>query len=117
MSYTYDQLKGMTVAQLREIAAGLQHDAVQGYTQLNKEHLLDALCKALNIDTHTRHKLNIKSTDKAGVKAEMKALHKKRDAALEAHDHKQLKAVRRQLHSLRRSLRKAAAHAKLQAKG
>jgi hypothetical protein len=116
MPYTYDQLKGMTVAELREIAAGIQHEAVQGYTQLNKEHLLVALAKALNIDTHTRHKLNIKETDKAGVKAEMKALHLKRDTALEAHDHAQLKAVRRQLHALRRSLRKAAAHEKQQSK-
>ncbi len=113
MAYTYDQLKGMTVAQLREIAAGVEHDAVKGYTQLNKEHLLDALCKALNVDTHTRHKLNIQGMDKEKVKAEMKALHKKRDAALESHDPKQLKAVRRQLHALRRSLRRAAAHAKL----
>ena len=107
MPYTYDELKGMTVAQLREIAAGIQHDAVQGYTQLNKEHLLLALAKALNLDTHTRHKLG--GIDKSGVKSQMKQLKKSRDAALKAHDHAQLKQVRRQLHSLRRSLRKAAA--------
>ena len=116
MQYTYDQLKGMTVAELREIAAGIQNEAVQGYTQLNKEHLLAALCKALNIDTHTRHKLNIAGMDKAGVKLEMRALKLKRDAALESHDHAQLKAARRRLHALRRSLRKAAAHAKQQGK-
>jgi len=110
MPYTYDQLKGMTVAQLREIAAEIQHEAVQGYTQLNKEHLLVALAKALNLDTHTRHKLG--GIDKAGVKVQMKELHKKRDGALETHDHAELKAVRRQLHALRRSLRKAAAAAK-----
>ena len=107
MAYTYDQLKGMTVAELREIAAGILHEAVQGYTQLNKEHLLVALAKALNLDTHTRHK--IQGIDKSGVKSQMKELRKKRDTALEAHDHAQLKSVRRQLHSLRRSLRKAAA--------
>jgi len=107
MAYTYNQLKGMTVAELREIAAGVQHEAVQGYTQLNKEHLLAALAKALNIDTHTRHKLA--GVDKAGVKLQMKELKKKRDAALKAHDHSGLKNVRRQLHSLRRSLRKTAA--------
>jgi hypothetical protein len=114
MPYTYDQLKGMTVAQLRDIAAGIQHEAVQGYTQLNKEHLLTALAKALNLDTHTRHKLG--AIDKANVKAQMKELHKKRDAALESHDHAQLKAARRQLHSLRRSLRKVAASVKKQSK-
>ena len=112
MAYKYDELKGMTVAQLREIAAGIQHEAVQGYTQLNKEHLLAALAKALNIDTHTRHKLG--GIDKANVKAQMKQLKKSRDAALEAHDHAQLKQARRQLHAMRRSLRKAAAAANKQ---
>jgi hypothetical protein len=107
MAYTYDQLKGMTVAQLREIAAGIQHEAVQGYTQLNKEHLLVALAKALNLDTHTRHKLG--GIDKAGVKAKMHEMKKSRDAALENHDHAKLKSTRRELHALRRSLRKAAA--------
>jgi hypothetical protein len=109
MAYTFDQLKGMTVAQLREIAAGIEHEAVKGYTQLNKEHLLTALCTALNIDTHTRHKSKVAGVDKAAVKIQMKELKKKRDAALEAHNHAELKAVRRQLHELRRSLRKAVA--------
>jgi hypothetical protein len=31
----YEELKQMTVAQLREIAAGIEHDAVKGRTQLN----------------------------------------------------------------------------------
>jgi hypothetical protein len=114
MAYTYDELKGKTVAELRDIAAGIQHDAVQGYTQLNKEHLLTALAKALSLDTHTRHKLG--GIDKAGVKAQMHQLRKSRDAALEARDHAQLKKVRRELHSLRRSLRKAAAAQKLHEK-
>lgn len=114
MAYTYDELKGKTVAELREIAAGIQHEAVQGYTQLNKEHLLAALAKALNIDTHTRHKAA--GVDKAGIKAQMHAMKKKRDAALESHDHVQLKKVRRELHSLRRSLRKAAAAQKMHEK-
>ncbi len=113
MEYTYDQLKGMKVSDLRGIAAGIEHEAVKGYTQLNKEHLLAALCTALNIDTHTRHKIKeVVGLDKAAVKAQMKSLKVKRDAALEAHDHAELKTVRRQLHALRRSLRKAAAMAR-----
>ncbi len=112
MSYTFDELKGKTVAELREIAAGIEHEAVKGYTQLNKEHLLTALCTALNIDTHTRHKSKVAGLDKANIKTQMKALKKTRDATLEKHDHAGLKAVRRQLHELRRSLRKAAAKAK-----
>jgi hypothetical protein len=111
MQYTFDQLKGMTVAELREIAGGIQHDAVKGYTQLNKEHLLTALCTALNIDTHTRHKSKIAGKDKAGIKAHFKELKAARNAALEAHDHVQLKSVRRQMHECRRTLRKAAAQA------
>jgi hypothetical protein len=116
MEYTFDQLKKMTVAQLREIASGIQHEAVQGYTQLNKEHLLAALCNVLSIDTHTKHKIKDAAVDKAGIKFQMKALKVQRDAALEAHDHAQLKSVRRQLHGLRRSLRKAAAGARRQKK-
>jgi uncharacterized protein YpiB (UPF0302 family) len=111
MEYTYDQLKGLTVAELREIAAGIEHEAVQGYTQMNKEHLLAALCSALKIDTHTRHKIKAAGIDKTGVKTEMKTLKKQRNAALEAHDHAQLKKIRRRLHELRRSLRKAALQA------
>lgn len=107
MPYTYDELKRKTVAELREIAAGIEHEAVQGYTQLNKEHLLAALAKALNLDTHTRHKVT--GIDKAKIKSEMKALKKERDAALESHDRAQLKKVRRQMHALRRSLRRSAA--------
>jgi len=109
MEYTYDQLKKMKVTELREIAAGIENEAVQGYTQLNKEHLLAALCDALNIDTHTRHKSKATGSDRAEIKTQMKALKKQRDAALEAHDHAQLKKVRRQLHGLRRTLRKTAA--------
>jgi hypothetical protein len=32
MAYTYHLLKEKTVADLREIAKGIQHEAVQGYT-------------------------------------------------------------------------------------
>ncbi len=108
MTYTFDQLKGMTVAELREIAATIEHEAVRGYTQMNKEHLLSVLCKVLNIDMHARHKIKVAGVDKSAVKAQIKALKVERDAALSAHDHVQLKTIRRKLHELRRSLRKAA---------
>ena len=52
MAYTFEELKHKTVAQLREIAAGIDHPAVQGFTQLHKEQLLPGLCKALGIDRH-----------------------------------------------------------------
>ena len=108
MSFSYEQLREKTVAELREIAAGIKHEAVQGYTQLNKEHLLAAMCKALNIDMHLHRKVKAAGINKPHIKSQMKELKKKRGTALEAHDHKQLKVVRRQMHELRRALRKAA---------
>lgn len=105
MEYTFHDLKGKTVAQLREIAAGIQHEAVQGYTQLNKEHLLAAICQALNIDMHEHHK--VVGLDKTSVKGQIKALKQERAAALEAHDSKKLKEVRKQIKKLKNQLRRA----------
>lgn len=105
MAYTYEELKHKTVAELREIAAGTEHEALQGYTQLNKEHLLAALCKALGIDTHQHHE--VKGINKSELKAKMKQLKAKRDEALAAHDHAGLKSVRRQIHHLKRAIHKA----------
>lgn len=104
MAYTYEQLHGMTIAELREIAKGVHTDMVQGYTQMNKEHLLPALCKALGIDTHAHHHL-AEGFNKAGVKARMKALKAERAKAIGAHDHEKLKALRRELHSLNHQIR------------
>jgi DNA-binding IclR family transcriptional regulator len=106
MAHTYEELKGMTVAQLREIASGVEHEAVQGYTQLNKEHLLAALCKAFNITMH-EHKVVI-GVNKTAIKSQISQLKKKRDEALATHDHTQLKAVRREIHELKRKLHRAA---------
>ena len=106
MAYTYEELKKMTVAALREIAKGIEHEAVKGYSQLNKEHLLQALCQALGIDAHIHHQAKV--ADKAATKSRMRALKKKRDQALAAHDQTQLKFIRRQLHHLKRNLNKAA---------
>jgi hypothetical protein len=107
MAHTYEELKAMTVAQLRDVAAGLSSEAVQGYTQLNKEHLLAATCKALNIDMHEHRK--VIGVDKSSVKAEIHKLRTGRDNALVAHDHKQLKSIRRQIHDLKKKLHRSAA--------
>jgi hypothetical protein len=108
MPHTYDELKGKTVAELREIAAGIKHEAVQGHTQMNKEHLLAALCKALNLDMHVHRKVAAAGQNKSQIKSQIKELKKKRGIALQAHDHAQLKTVRHQMHELRRALRRAA---------
>jgi hypothetical protein len=105
MAHTYEELKIKTVAELREIAAGIEHDALQGYTQLNKDHLLVALCKALNIEMHAHHE--VKGLNKSEVKVQIRELKKKRDEALAAHDHTRLKDVRRQIHHLKRKIHRA----------
>jgi hypothetical protein len=105
MAHTYDELKTMTVAQLREVAKGIQHEAVRGYTQLNKDHLLVAVCRALGLDTHVHH--HVVGLDKAAIKARIRALKKERDAALEAHDHAGLSIIRRRIHRLKRDIHKA----------
>ena len=104
MAYTYEELKTKTVAELRDIAKTVeQHDAVQGYSQMNKEHLLPALCKALGIETHAHHAVS--GIDKPAIKAKMRELKKKRDAALAAHDPDKLRSARRERHHLNRQIR------------
>lgn len=104
MTYTYEQLKHMTVAELREIAKGTDGEIVQGYTQLNKEHLVGALAKALGIQ-HEHHE--VVGVDKAAIKSRIRELKQKREAAIAAHDHAELKMVRRTIHRLKRQIHKA----------
>ena len=103
MAPTYHELKEKTVAELREMAKGVQHPAVQGYSQMNKERLLPALCRALNIDMAEHHVAQ--GIDKPAIKGKMRELKKQRDQALEAHDSDTLKSVRRQIHALNREIR------------
>ena len=103
MAYTYHDLKTKTVQDLRSIAKDLQHEAVQGALQMNKEHLLPALCKALGIDAHEHH--SAVGIDKPAIKAKMKALKQKKAAALEAHDRSAIRSLRRQIHGLNRQIR------------
>ena len=104
MAYTVEQLKHKTVAELRDIAKDIEHEAVQGYTQLNKEHLIVAISKALGLQ-HEHHE--VVGVDKAAIKARIRDLKKKREEALTAHDHAQLKVVRRTIHRLKRQIHKA----------
>ncbi|MCH8021098.1 hypothetical protein IH785_14705 [candidate division KSB1 bacterium] len=105
MAHTYDELKHSTLAQLKEIAKEMDHEAVEGFTQMNKDHLLQALCKALGIEMHVHHE--VVGIDKSSIKKQIKELKVERDKALEAHDHKQLKDVRRQIRKLKHKIRRA----------
>ena len=101
---TFEQLRHRTLADLREMAKGIEHEAVQGYTQMNKEHLLVALSKALGIQHEHHAAVGI---DKSGIKARIRELKTQRAAAIEAHDRAQLKVVRRTIHRLKRRIHKA----------
>jgi DNA-binding IclR family transcriptional regulator len=104
MAFTFEELKHKTIADLRDIAKGIEHEAVQGYTQMNKEHLLVALSKALGIK-HEHH--DVVGVDKASIKARIRQLKAKREEAIAAHNHAELKTVRRTIHRLKRRIHKA----------
>lgn len=106
MAQTYEELKKKKVVELRQMAAGIEHDAVKGYTQMNKDHLLKALCSALGIDMHAHHIAKIKN--KTQIKTTIQELKKKRDEAIAAHDRATLKVVLRKIHHFKRALHKAA---------
>ena len=99
MAHTYEELKGKTVAELREIA----RDTVQGASQMNKERLLPALCQALGLEMREHH--TVTGIDKSTIKAQIRDLKSERDRALDTHDHLKLKAIRRQIHHLTHQIR------------
>jgi hypothetical protein len=103
--YDYDALHSMNVHQLQEIAEGVDHEAVHGFTTMHKEELLHALCKAFGIEEHVHHE--VVGIDKAAVKAKINALKMERDEALAAGDKKRLKRIRRRIHRLKHRIRKA----------
>ena len=104
MAHTFPELKHKTLAELKEIAAEIK-PAVEGYTQMNKDHLLEAICKALNIDMHVHHE--VKGIDKPAIKAKIREWKKKRAEALAAGDHKALRLALDHIHSYKHQLRKA----------
>ena len=107
MAHTYAELKDKTVADLRDIAKDIDHEAVKGFSQLNKEHLLDALCIALKLDKKAHIVLDVAL--KTTVKSKIKELKKKRDELIVAKDKKNLHLLRRKLHRLKRQIHKVTA--------
>ena len=102
---SFEELKHKTVGELRDMAAAMPHDALKGHTQMNKEHLLKAICQALKIDMHAHHE--VVGIDKTAIKVQLRQLKKRRDEIMEAGDHEELHAIRRQMHHLKRELHKA----------
>ena len=105
MEHTYKELKHTTLAKLKEIAKDIDHEAVKGYTQMNKDHHLEAICKALDIEMHEHHE--VVGIDKGKIKKQIRELKKKRDKALADKDHDTLKKVRKEIKNLKTELRRA----------
>jgi hypothetical protein len=105
MAHTFEELKGKTVAEMREIAKDIEHEAVKGATQMNKDHLLKALCTALGIEMHAHHQ--VVGIDKSAIKLKIRELRKKRDEILASKARAELSVVLRQIHSLKRTIRRA----------
>lgn len=103
--HTFESLNGMKVGDLREMAKGMDHKAVDGYTKMKKDELVKAICLALDIEDHVHHE--VVGVDKSSTKSRIRALKADRQKALEAHDHETLKKIRRQIRHHKHKLRKA----------
>jgi len=95
----------MNKTDLVAIAKKLDHDAVKGYTQMNKDHLIEAICQALNIPAHEHH--DVVGIDKTTIKQKIHQLKKDRDTALAARESEKFKAARKEIKLLKHQLRKA----------
>ena len=105
MDYTFEDLKHKKVNELRDIAKEMDNEEVQGYTQLNKEHLLEAICHALHIDMHVHHE--VVGVDKKTIKSQIKELKKQRDEAISSKKPDELIRIRKKIRTLKKTLRKA----------
>ena len=105
MEYSFEELGKKTAAELREIAAGIDHELLHGYTLMHKEQLLQALCKALGITAHAHHA--VVGIDKGNIKAQIRELKSQRVGAQQAHDKKEVKRIRRRIRRLKHKIRKA----------
>jgi len=105
MAYTFEQLSVMTVAQLREIAHGIEHDAVKAAGTMHKEKLLPALCLALGIEAHKHH--TAIGINKSQIKSQIRLMKKKRDEALAGKDSTTYRETIHEIHTLKNKLRHA----------
>jgi hypothetical protein len=95
--YTYDQLKHMTVAQLREIVPSMpDHEGLEGYATMHKDHLLPELCKRLGIHVHHA----AAGEAKPRIKAAIRKLKSERDEALASGERARAVAIRQQIHAV-----------------
>ncbi len=125
MAHTLEELQAKKVAELREIAKDLDHDAVRGYSSMPKAQLVGAITTALGLGAETAEAAPAggepaapkasraaktpapkpADTDRRSLKLTIRELKTERNAALEAHDHVRLKLARRRIRHLKRRLR------------
>jgi hypothetical protein len=99
----FQELQKTRVADLRELMK--EHlPEVTGVIGLKKEELVDQLAEKLGIEKP--HKHVAAGLGKRAIKAEIKELKVKRQAALEARDSDELKKYRRKIHRRKRRLRR-----------
>lgn len=96
----YNELKRKTVTELREMAH--QYEDIKGAIGMKKEDLIDILCQKMGIE-----KVHALPTGigRHALKERIRALKKRRDASLAAHDHKALKRARTMLRRTKHRLR------------
>jgi hypothetical protein len=99
----FHELQKTRVADLREMMKEHLPD-VEGVIGLKKEDLVDQLADKLGIEKPSKHVAA--GLGKRAIKAEIRDLKVKREAALEAHDHAELKKYRRKIHRRKRRLRR-----------
>ena len=105
MEYTYEDLHGKTVAQLRDVAENLgDHPALHGFSTMHKEELLPVICQVLGIEAHVHHE--VVGVDKKKIKAQIRQLKEERDAALAAGDRFAYKRALRAIHRRKGNLRR-----------
>jgi hypothetical protein len=106
MPYTWEELHKMPVSQLRKIAEKQgDREELHGYRTMHKFELLPALCNVLGIETHEQHQ--VVGIDKSGIKAQIRELKAKRDAAIEAGDIAARNEARYKIKRLKRKIRRA----------
>ena len=99
----YQELQKTRVGDLRDMVKE-QMPQVQGVIGLKKEDLVEMLADHLGIEKPSKHVAA--GMGKSGIKAEIRDLKVKRQAALEAHDAVELKKYRRLIHRQKRRLRR-----------
>lgn len=101
----WKDLEKLTVTKLREEA--LKHpDHIKGVHGKNKAQLMDELARVLGIEKpHISFTEKVTHT-KESLKKQIRDLKVRRESLIEAHNSRELHAVRRQIHKLKHQIRR-----------